>query len=193
MKHAHATSIWEGSDKEEEKPWKMGGKEDPFSSCSLQKWNPAKPIGQDQHQPPSCLVTKPKFDGGRVRKSNGPQLFKWELTEESIKIAQGWRRNVWRQKRSSCSKWYLAWAKQQLAQWETQQRLLLISNMCSGTARWASGEGGSGNTLWRNSCHKAREAEAQGKARAAQDTELQSAESKATTDTPEQVPCTAIL
>lgn len=61
----------------------MGGKEDPFSSCSLQKWNPAKPIGQDQPQPPSCLVTKPKFDRGRVRKSNSPQLFKREFTEES--------------------------------------------------------------------------------------------------------------
>lgn len=54
----------------------MGGEEDPFPSCSLQKRNPAKPIGQDQHQAPSCLVTNPKFDGGRVRKPNGPQLFK---------------------------------------------------------------------------------------------------------------------
>lgn len=59
-------------------------------------------------------------------------------------------------------------------------------NTCSRNARCASGEGGSGNTLWRNSCHKAREAEAQqGKARATQDTELESAESKAATYIPE--------
>lgn len=66
------------------------------------------------------------------------------------KFGQGWGRNGWRQKKSSCSKWYLAWAKQQLARWETQQRLLLNSKLCSGNPRCAGGEGGGGNTLWRN-------------------------------------------
>jgi len=55
---------------------KWGKIKDPFSSCSLQKWNPAKPIGLDHHQTPSCLVTTPKFDGAWVRKPNGPKLFK---------------------------------------------------------------------------------------------------------------------
>lgn len=64
------------------------------------------------------------------RKPDNPWLFMWDLVEEAMKVGQRWGVNSSREKRSSCSKCYLAWANQQLAQWESQQRLLPVSDTC---------------------------------------------------------------
>lgn len=95
------------------------------------------------------------------RKPDNPWLFMWDLVEEAMKVGQRWGMNSSREKRSSCSKCYLAWANQQLAQWESQQRLLPVSDTCASTVRFGSSEGGSDSAPWSTSSCKKRETEAQ--------------------------------